>query len=136
MIVLSEEINKALVLYSAAGNVHKAYWLATAAALAHPKTRSTGVRLASFGARASLNVARGTAGAILGTPLVRGGTTTLGGLAGGVAVGAGIGMVVGTGIAYAGWGDQGASRALELYSGQVSVSEYTSTVKKAIGLRL
>ena len=130
--MLSEEINKALLLYHAAGNAHKAYWMATAAALAHPKTRSAGVKLASFGARASLNVARGTAGAILGTPLVRGGTTTLGGLAGGAAAGAGIGMVVGTGIAYAGWGDQGASRAIELYSGQVSVSDYTGAVKDAI----
>ena len=127
-----DAIDKSILLYTAAGNAPKAYWMATAAALAHPKTRSAGVKLASFGARATLNVAKGTAGAILGTPLVRGGTTTVGGLAGAGAAGVGIGMVVGTGIAYAGWGDQGASRAIDVYTGQVSVSDYTSTVGKAI----
>jgi len=39
-----------------------------------------------------------------------------------------VGATVGTGIAYVGWGKEGAEAALSLYTGQVSFDEYTEVV--------
>ena len=78
-------------------------------------TLKYGGRMASFAARAHLGGAR----AILSTTLVRGGSTTLGGAAaqfvGAVAAGYAIGSVVGTGISYLAFGEEGASAATDLY---------------------
>jgi len=106
--------------------------MSTTAAVAHPATRSIGLKMASYGIRVSWNVGRATTGAILSTPLTRGGTATIGGLAGAAIAGYGIGALVGTGIAYAGWGSKGASDAFDLYTGGVSPGEYFDTVGSAI----
>jgi len=106
--------------------------MSTTAAVAHPATRSIGLKMASYGIRVSWNVGRATTGAILSTPLTRGGTATIGGLAGAAVAGYGIGALVGTGIAYAGWGSKGASDAFDLYTGGVSPGEYFDTVGSAI----
>lgn len=39
-----------------------------------------------------------------------------------------LGSIVGTGVAYLGWGAKGASDAVELYSGQVSWAQYKRVV--------
>ena len=59
------------------GNVHKAYWYATVAAIAHPSMRKLGLQMGSYGIRAT---AAATSGAIRGvakTTFVRGGTASL-----------------------------------------------------------
>ena len=118
--------------YFLAGNASKAYWLATAVAVGNPRTRKAGLKMASFGARVTLNVAKATTGAVLKTPLARGGTTTVGGLAGAAAAGYVGGAAIGTGIGYAMDGKRGASNAIALYTGQVSLDEYTDVVSSAI----
>lgn len=123
----------AVVAYHFMSNVHKYYWYATVALTAHPYTRKVGLRMASYGARVGFNVARASAGAVLGTPLARGGTVTGGALLGAAAAGYVIGATVGTGIAQAGWGDEGRSDAIDLYTGQVSFDEYVDTVGYALG---
>ena len=107
--------------------------MTTTGLVAHPWRRALGLKAASYGVRVSWNVGRASAGAALSTPLVRGGTTTVGGLAGAAIAGYGIGALVGTGIAYAGWGSKGASDAIDLYTGQVSFNKYFDTVGSAIG---
>jgi hypothetical protein len=124
--------DKAQTALSIAGNADKAYWLATAVALGNPKTRSAGLKMASYGARVTFNMARASAGAALGTPLVRGGTSTLGGLATAATVGYVAGAAIGTGIGYAMDGKHGAGNAIALYTGQVSFDEYTDVVGNAI----
>lgn len=104
--------------------------------IGYPPTRRLGLKLGSFGLRAG---AAGTWGAMRGiatTTLVRGGSVTL---AGGVvrasgAIGSGyvLGATVGTAIAYAGWGEEGADDAFALYTGQVSSDEYLSVVGGAL----
>ena len=113
-------------------NMHKAYWYVTVAAIAHPATRKFGFRMASYGGRVTLNVARAGLGAAMSTPLSRGGTLTVGVVAKSVAAGYAIGALAGTGIAYAGWGKEGAKDAIDLYTFQVSPSEYANTVSHAI----
>lgn len=108
------------------------FWMGTAAAVAHPWTRSHGIRAASFGFSATANVTIASSRALLGTTLVRGGTTTLGGIAGGVATGYLVGSVAGTGISYALFGEEGAHDAIELYTGQVSFDDYMTTIWRAI----
>lgn len=125
-------------MYSAAGNLPKAYAYATVAAIAHPRSRAMGLKMASYGIRVTANVARAGAMAAARTPLTYGGPSA-GAVAsraavftGAVAAGYAVGAAVGTGIAYAGWGEEGASDAVALYTGQVSFSEYTTTVGTAL----
>lgn len=118
--------------YRVLDNVHKAYWYASVAAAAHPYTRKMGLRALSYGARVHLNALRAAAGAALSTPLARGGTFTAGGFLASAAVGYGIGAVVGTGVAYAMYGEEGAENAIDLYTGQVSAGEYFDTVGSAL----
>ncbi len=113
-------------------NAPKIYWMTTTAAAAHPTTRALGLKMASYGIRVTFNVARSGAVAFLSTPLVRGGTATVGGVAGAAIAGYGIGALAGTGIAYAGWGSKGASDAIDLYTGGVSPGEYFDTVGSAL----
>ena len=125
-----------------ADNIYKAYWLATAVAIGNPRTRAFGIRMASYGARLTANMAIGAAKGAAKTPLVRKGPTP-GQMAragarkavtatGAVAAGYALGATAGTAIAYAGWGESGARDAISLYTGQVSFDEYTSTVGSAI----
>ena len=95
-----------------------------------------GGQMASFGVRSTYHVSVASARAFLGTTLVRGGSVTAGrALAtGGGAVAAGYiaGAIVGTSIAHAMYGKEGAKDALKLYTGRVSRDEYFSTVGSAI----
>jgi len=109
-----------------ARNIESIYWgytagtagagLARLALTGNPATLNTARSLASFGARAHVNAVRG----VLGTTLARGGTVTLGGAiatgASAAALGYTAGAVIGTGIAQASFGDEGAKAALDLYS--------------------
>jgi len=108
--------------YLAAQNAPKFYWMSTAAAIAHPYTRKTGLSMASFGIRASANMAVASTRALLGTTIRAGGTTTLGGAAatyaGALTAGYVIGSLVGTGVSYAVFGEEGATDALEFYTGR------------------
>lgn len=112
------------------------YWGSTGvmlgAGIRSPWARTKGIQMVSFGARATANVTWASFRALAGTTLVRGGTTTLGSLAVAAAGGYVIGSAVGTGIAYAGWGEKGASDALDFYSGRVSADQYFSTVGSAL----
>lgn len=114
--------------YLAAQNAPKFYWMATAGAIAHPATRKAGLSMASFGIRASANMAIGSTRALLGTTLRAGGTATLGSAAatyaGALTAGYVLGATVGTGVSYAVWGDDGASHALDFYTGQGDHSGY------------
>ncbi len=95
------------------------YWAGTAAAVAHPSTRKFGFKMASFGIRATSNVAIGATRALAGTTLVRGGTVTLGRAAGAVGLGYAIGATVGSGISYAIWGKEGAKDAMSFYTSPI-----------------
>ncbi len=92
----------------------------TGVMIGNPATRALGWQMGSFGLRAAGNVSFGAARGLFGTTLVRGGTVTLGSTAmvGTASVGLGymIGATVGTGIAYAWKGDEGAKDALYFYS--------------------
>ena len=100
----------------------------------HPKqTWQVARPVSGFGLRAGWGLAKyatrvswaaGTA--VLRQPIIRGVS------AGHIAIGYLIGATVGTGIAYAGWGKEGASDAIDLYTGQVSFGEYMSTVGQAL----
>lgn len=80
------------------------------------KTAQTGLKMVDFGVRAHANMVRG----VLNTPLSRARPLTLGqasvNFASGVAAGYAVGAVVGTGISYAAWGDEGAVLAADLYA--------------------
>lgn len=125
-----------------ADNIYKAAWLGTAAAIANPRTRALGLRSASYLTRVAVNASIGAMKGAAGTPLVRKGPTP-GQMArgagkkavtatGAIAAGYVIGATVGTGIAYAGWGKEGASDAIDLYTGQVSAEKYFTTVGNAL----
>ena len=80
----------------------------------------------------------------LGSPLASGGRALLatgGSTAGGMGVGTAaaavaggyvLGATVGTGVAYAFWGEKGARDALDLYTGKVSAKQYGEVVGGAI----
>ncbi len=107
-------------------NIEKMYWGATAATIGsgltrmaltgNPQTLRLAGQMASLGARAHMHAIRG----VLGTTLVRGGTTTVGGaLAKGAAsVGAGyaLGAAAGIGISRSVFGESGMESAIDLYS--------------------
>ncbi len=111
--------------YYLAKDLETKYWTATLSTATwgaarylytgNPATLKFAGKMASFGLRAHSNAVLG----VLRTPLLTGGTTTLGGAAaqGVAAVAAGytIGAVIGTGIAQVAFGDEGASKALDLY---------------------
>jgi len=53
-------------------------------------------------------------------------------LAASVAAGYVVGAAVGTGVSYAFWGEKGARDAMDFYTGQVSVKQYTTVVGGAL----
>ena len=64
-------------MYHAAGNVHKAYWYATVAAMAHPSTRKVGMQMASYGVRATGAALKGAAVGVGTTTFKRGGQMSM-----------------------------------------------------------
>lgn len=100
-------------------NAPGVYWAAAVGATVHPTTRRFGFKMVSFGIRSTANVAYAGARAFAGTTLVRGGSTTVGRLAGAVGLGYVIGAVAGTGISYAIYGEKGASDALQFYTSPI-----------------
>ena len=82
------EYKDALQIAGQAGNVHKAYWYATVAAIAHPSTRKLGMKMFSYGARATYAAGKGAASGFVKTPFVRGGQMSLARLPGAAARGA------------------------------------------------
>ncbi len=110
-------------------NAPRIYWAATAAAIAHPRTRKRGLQALSFGSRATWNMTVASSRALLSTPLVRGGAFTLGSAGGSVLAGYAIGATAGTAISYGIWGEEGADTALDLYTGGVSFGDYVHTVR-------
>ena len=132
------------VAYSAAKNAPSIYWGLTFGAIVHPKSRKTGIKMASFGGRVSLGLLRASASVIMNTPLSAGGVTTLrtsavaasGVIAlygSAVTAGYALGAVVGTGVSHSLFGKSGARDALEFYSGKVSAKEYFVVVGDALG---
>lgn len=112
------------------------YWGATGIALgagiANPWVRKKiAYPMVSFGVRSTVNVTFASARALFATTVVRGGTVTFGGAlvraGGSIAGGYVLGATIGTGIAYAGWGEKGASDALDFYTDPMGV-DYWSTV--------
>lgn len=107
-------------------NLEKMYWGATAATIGsgltrlaltgNPQTLRLAGQMVSLGTRAHVHAMRG----VLGTTLVRGGTTTVGGaLAKGtasVAAGYALGAAAGIGISRAAFGESGMNAAIEVYS--------------------
>ena len=136
------EARDAWIIASNIDNVWKAGMYASIALWAHPTTRPIGRLAVSYMTRVTANMAIGATKGALTTPFVRKGPTpgqmaktgakrvAMG--AGAVAGGYALGSVVGTGIAYAGWGKSGANDAIQLYTGQVSAKQYYSTVSGAI----
>lgn len=107
-------------------NMEKMYWGATAATIGsgltrlaltgNPATLRFAGQMASLGARAHMHAIRG----VLGTTLVRGGTTTVGGAlakgAASVAAGYAAGAAAGIGISRLAFGEEGMDTAIDLYS--------------------
>jgi len=118
-----------------AQNAPKVYWAGTAfllgAGLKSPSARTAGIRMASFGVRATIAVTWAGSRALFGTTLVRGGSMTLGGglarAGGAVVAGYLLGALVGTSIAYEFWGEEGRDQAIDFYTGQVSQDEIWQT---------
>lgn len=81
-------------------------------------------RLASFLFRSHANAIAG----VLKTPLIRGGSMTIGSSAAAVTAGYLIGAVAGTGIARTVWGKSGQRDAIDFYTFQVSPGEYFDTL--------
>jgi hypothetical protein len=119
-----------------------AYSGVTGLAIGYKPTRTVGLRMGSYGLRGAANLYRGAllgrGPGMLGTTFIRGGSvsaTTAArgalGLAQGAMVGYAIGSVVGTGIAYAAFGDEGAKDALDFYTNPFGV-DYFDTVGRAI----
>jgi len=112
-------------LFHAVSNAESTYWgftagtagagLARYAITGNAATLHQARALASFGGRAHFNAVR----AVLGTPLTRGGTATLGGTAMTITAAAMLGYtagaVIGTAISQFAFGGDGARIALELY---------------------
>ena len=102
--------------------------------LSHPKETARalkpvaglGIRFGWTAGKYGVRVTWAGGAAALNQPIIRGVT------AGHVLTGYGIGAVVGTGIAYAGWGKKGALDAIDLYTGGVSWGKYMDTVGGAI----
>lgn len=115
---------------------HPVEAVAMTALLANPTTRTWAARVGwNVGKSLAIGTARtaATTAVITYEELVVGSRlAAAGGVAGtyAAAVGAGLvlGSVVGTGVAYLGWGAKGASDAVGLYSGQVSWSQYKRVV--------
>ena len=101
-----------------------AFFVAPWATLRNPSIKA-GTKLGGLG----LRLVRGGWGL---TNFIRFGTGTVsigaGQLAASVLAGYLLGASVGTGIAYVGWGKKGATEAFELYTGQVSPSQYIEAV--------
>jgi len=112
------------------------FWIVTAAAVAHPYTRTKGLQMASFGIRATARMGFASVRALSTTTLIRGGSITLGGgiarATGAVAAGYVIGAGIGYGISRLAWGDQGGRDAIAVYTGQVSRQEYLRTVRTGL----
>lgn len=119
-----------------------AYSGATGLAIGWKPTRTIGVRMASYGFRGAANWGQGAligrGPGLLGTTFVRHGSVSAAsaargalGLAQGAMVGYAIGSVVGTGIAYAAFGEEGAKDALDFYTNPFGV-DYFDTVGRAI----
>lgn len=119
---------------------HPVESVAVTALVANPTTRTWAMKTtwmltketAKFGARTVWKT-----GALTYSELVAGSRLasmagTAGVYAGAVGAGLLLGSIVGTTVAYAGWGSKGASDAVRLYSGQVSLDEYTETVGRAL----
>ena len=79
------EYKDAYLAYHAVGNVHKAYWYATVAAMAHPSTRKVGMQMASYGVRATGAALKGAAVGVGTTTFKRGGQMSLARLPGAAA---------------------------------------------------
>ena len=77
------EYKDAYLAYHAVGNVHKAYWYATVAAIAHPSTRKLGMQMGSYGLRATGSALKGAAVGVGKTTFKRGGQMSLARLPGG-----------------------------------------------------
>lgn len=84
--------------------------------------------MASFGLRATARATVASSRAILGTTLVRGGTTTLGGVAGQAALAVGVPVAVGYGVSYAIAGKEGTSDFTDFLTGGVSPQEYYDAI--------
>jgi hypothetical protein len=119
-----------------------AYSGATGLAIGYKPTRTLGLRMGSYGLRGAANLYRGAllgrGPGMLGTTFIRGGSVSattaargVFGLAQGALVGYAIGSVVGTGIAYAAFGEEGARDALDFYTNPFDV-DYFSTVGGAL----
>ena len=114
-------------------NVEKIYWGATAATIGsgltrmaltgNPATLRLAGQMVSLGTRAHMHALRG----VLGTTLVRGGTTTVGGAVAkataSVAAGYALGAAAGVGISRAVFGEKGMTAAVDLYSNPVNFWE-------------
>lgn len=101
--------------------------------LANPSTRMWTLRMVGATARHSLtftgNMIRSTATITWSeSSALRLGASRVLTYSAAIAAGYAIGATVGTSIAYAGWGEEGASDALDLYSGNVSWDQYWSTL--------
>ncbi len=107
-------------------NMEKMYWGATAATIGsgftrmaltgNPATLRLAGQMVSLGARAHVHALRG----VLGTTLVRGGTTTIGGAlakgAASLAAGYAAGAAAGIGVSRLAFGEEGMDAAIDLYS--------------------
>lgn len=116
---------RAIDVWYIAKNVEEQYWTATGAAAGagamryaltgNPATLQWAGRMASFGVRAHANAVLG----VLRTPLMAGGTTSIGGAAATAAsaavLGYTIGALAGTAISQAAFGDEGGDLAADLY---------------------
>lgn len=108
-------------LYYLAANAEKYYWASTGFALGLGSGQyvlgkgSSGLRLGSrmvsFGVRAHANAIR----AVTSTKFIRGGSTTIGSLVAGAALGYVLGSAVGTGVSHVAFGDRGRDLAADLY---------------------
>lgn len=98
--------------YVTVSHARKLFWPITVGLIAHPYTRSVGWKVAGYGFRAS----GAAAWAAATTPFVAGGSFSLASFAGAAAAGYALGASVGTGIAYAGWGEEGARTAVDVYT--------------------
>lgn len=120
-------------------NATEFYWMAASAALAHPSTRTTGVRMFSYGIRASAAGARGAVlgrgAGFMGTTFVRGGTASLatsGALVGQALAAVAVPVICGYGLSYAINGDQGVDDFSDFLTLNVSPGNYYRTVSQAL----
>lgn len=115
------------------------YIFATGVAIGNPSTRTLGLRMGSFGARASANWYRGAllgrGPGLLGTTLVRGGSLTMGraavlggytaaGVAAVVAAGYGASYLIGEKMGY----EDATSDYTDFMTGKVSIGDWWDAV--------